>query len=615
MDLLQDYITNLKDKQPDYKDLARILERVGMVFIAAPEISASYSQTPEIVRLDAYNGELYGTREEDGSITPFVFTRPVDAAEYAQKNRIQDPDGRITLVDWHWNEGLYRVLYRGSHGLILNEGMQGSYRLSRQGMAQVLAYMTFEEFFSQLALYVLTRAGEIYFSEEPGSVTACAFFDEDSALAGLPFFQLDDRETGVTQIPVARFVKKVLQREATSLVINPSFPDERIYNMRDIQYIAERLCIDPEHPDPEPSEVVPRDASLLSTLGSSVPEAFTPDDDMDLTHAINTILHAGHQGRAEFYRILEQLEAEAFDPDELKSSLRVLKAVESWIKIMWTGKSIIGKERDETASPRHIAAIELVQDLRKDLVSHAAKVSRYLARQDFAFNSEFVKYLIAAFCRYSFSREHYVRGMAAYGSQFGHESMSRRWQKLLPRCNEDAALAESYFIRFKDQAGVDSEYFEHLFQDTLILPGYFRTRAHDIGVILGKYRGKLTFWAAGFDEVESSHWREAGFDPQGAGYWQAYSFGSDEALEWIAMGFTDPAFAGDWKCRGIDLDRAVEWNELKFSPEEAFSWIRVDVDDPDQAAAWRKNNIPPSEAREWIRKGIRDPEETDSTKS
>ncbi len=320
--------------------------------------------------------------------------------------------------------------------------------------------------------------------------------------------------------------------------------------------------------------------------------------DRQTTHAITNYLFAGYQGRFTFLNILSQLNYPNFDVQLIGLAREALDQIAKWTDDLWRGEDLFSASWTTAQTFGSTKALEMLDALRPDLYSVSNEVVRiFNGGPDYINQIDDLKFLVAAFGRFSYSREHYIQGFIQFGQKFNAPEEIERYAGLVQSAKEDIKLSHMLLKELQDPSRIDANFANALVERCVGLPVVFRTHAHDINQLLGNYRGGFSFENADFEAEEAKGWSEAGFNAIVAGYWRANNFTSSEAHEWVKQGVSIPGAAFQWRMFGFTAQRVKPWADEKFPPALAMQWLQAGYE--------------ASEAKEFIEKGIADPSKVD----
>lgn len=316
--------------------------------------------------------------------------------------------------------------------------------------------------------------------------------------------------------------------------------------------------------------------------------------DIAFTHSFLNYLTAAYQGRFAALNILQQLAFHGLSTEEIGRTRAALEKVRRWVVELSNQACLFSSSWTTPETFEAQNAYKLLEDIKPELQQTAEAVLTILADAGTPDNPQAVKFLIAAYGRYAYSRDNYVKGSIDYAKHFGYTDMAEQFGEVHKASALDVETAHNFLNVYKARTQVNDAFFRALFDECLPLPAVFRTHTHDINLLLAPYKGGVSFEVLDFFGPEIMQWKSLNFDAANAGYWRAYGFGAEEAADWLQTGLQAPAAAFDWKSRGIGFQDAAPWVQNNFSANVAARWLNAGFN-CDQAV-------------HYINRGVNDPE-------
>ena len=301
----------------------------------------------------------------------------------------------------------------------------------------------------------------------------------------------------------------------------------------------------------------------------------TPDElaDLQLSHNILNYLLACYQGKFAWLNILSRLQFKKLPADEIPKTEKLFETLNRWISSLWEGVPIFSASWGEPESFESDRALALLADLLPELARLANTVKAILSNNsvDLGARQEEVKILIAAFGRYTYSQDNYVKGFVKFGELFNQPELAEQYRAHIPVLEEKVRLTHT-FLKILQQEKPLPDFYQSLKAVTVQLPGKLRMYCHDISQLSSVYKGDYTFQMAGIEEEEGRRWTEVGLTPQLAGYWRAYELTPEQSAQWRQIGISSS-------------ESAFAWASLEFTPESCLRWA--------------SRNFPPAVAKQW----------------
>ena len=317
------------------------------------------------------------------------------------------------------------------------------------------------------------------------------------------------------------------------------------------------------------------------------------DKDLVASHGVVNYLNAGYQGAFASLNMLSRLKAKSFREDELTYIRQALEKVTGWVNDLWKGNSLFcdSWSRPETFPAQK--ALSVLNDLRPDLSQTRDNIIAILQNPHWPSDPESVKYLVAAFGRYVYSRDNYIRGFVEFGKVFNQPNMVAGYSELLAGASEEVKTAHEFLNNLNKSEQQSQQFYEALYYQAIRLPAIFATHLHDIAQLIAKYSEPLTFRSIGLDDITAGEWQQNGMGPEAAGYWIAHEIEPGEAANWLGAGLTDAAIVSEWRLLGFNPQTAPIWYHSNFPAVVA--------------AAWASAGFNPSKALELMEKGYDHP--------
>jgi hypothetical protein len=293
--------------------------------------------------------------------------------------------------------------------------------------------------------------------------------------------------------------------------------------------------------------------------------------DLITSHGLLNYLHASYQGRWAFLNALDQIGSASFGELEIVATREVLEKVNVWLSDLYRGSPIISATWTQPETFDAIKAVDYLRATKKEIAHLSQVISQVLGTNAVAVGSEEAKLLTAAFARYAYARDSYIRGFLEYGQAANNPDMLRIYEPFLVGSGEDLQVAHFLLHGFTARER-DPDHHSILLYRAQIVPGIFRTHAHDMNQILATFSGGFSFMSADFTSTEASAWNQSGFGPVAAGYWRAYDFLPADAAEWSATGVTEAGAAVEWRKHGFTASDVQHWVALGFPPLIARRW-------------------------------------------
>lgn len=316
------------------------------------------------------------------------------------------------------------------------------------------------------------------------------------------------------------------------------------------------------------------------------------EQDIQASFALLNYLNASCQGHFAALNVLSQLRFPNLSEEEVTFVRDALTKIARWTEELWQHQPLISARWTTPETFDAIHAVELLEAEKGDLGAYVSASHRALSLE-LAQEPEAPKVLIAAFARYIYSRDNYIRGFIRYGEATGKREVVEVYRDLLERSSEELQFSQLLLTTFRDAPSVDGRFFHELAFRCRLLPMAFASHIHDINQLLAQFRGGVSFRTLDFSEQEEQEWLPSGLPPVAAGYWRAHLFSPQEAAQWASLGVTDAPTAFTWREHGFTAPVAIEWLRAGFAPGVAQRWAQAHYE--------------PEDAREYLEQGITDP--------
>lgn len=301
----------------------------------------------------------------------------------------------------------------------------------------------------------------------------------------------------------------------------------------------------------------------------------TPDElaDLQLTHSITNYLLACYQGKFAWLNILSRLQFKKLPPEEVGKTEKLFETLNKWINSLWDGTPLFSAAWSEPDSFEADRALSLLMDLVPELSKLAQMIKTILSNTevDLSARQEEVKILIAAFGRYAYSQDNYVKGFVKFGEIFNQPDIANQYRAYIPTLEEKVKLTHTFLKIFQNEKP-QADFYQSLRAVTTSLPGKFRMYCHDISQLAAVYKGEYTFEMGGIDTAEGQRWMNAGLGPQLAGYWRAYDITPEQSVAWRQIGINTSESAFAWSSLGFTPESCLRWASRNFPPSVAKQW-------------------------------------------
>lgn len=315
-------------------------------------------------------------------------------------------------------------------------------------------------------------------------------------------------------------------------------------------------------------------------------------NDFVLSHSIINYLQSSYQGVAAALNVQNQLNWSNFNPEQLTTIKERVVKIRSWWDDLWQGNALVSAtwERPQTFDANK--AFEWLAELRPNLEWFATNVHSAINRRPFGAEQNEIKFLVAAFARYAYARDNYVRGLIELGNRVGNTGIAEEYTGILDEAREELSVIHSLLSTFKE--GQQSEAFlESLINECIKLPGVFLTHVHDLNQLLTVLNPKsLTFESLGYSPEQVKLWKKLKMTPVAAGYWVAHGIAPQEIPGWHQLGMSSAADASAWAARGFNPRTALPWLQAGFTAHLALLWAQGGAS-PEQAQKLASEGSPP----------------------
>ncbi len=319
------------------------------------------------------------------------------------------------------------------------------------------------------------------------------------------------------------------------------------------------------------------------------------EQDLNLSHAILNYLTATYQGRFAALNILQQLKYEGISSQEIERTRSILEKTRRWTDDLWNQIALFSTEWTQAETFDAQACLKYTEEIHEELLIVANETAAYLGDAGTPQKPPQIKYLIAAYGRFAYSRDNYIRGFIELGKRLNKPDVLQYYSSLQGGTKQDVDTAHAMLNAYKDPTQATEGFFASLFQECVALPGVLRTHAHDISLLVAQFYGGVSFERLGFTMSDALEWQGQSFAPAQAGYWRAYSLTPAESVRWVQAGVQSPALAFEWKLLAIE-------------PQDAQRWIQGGVPAA-VARRWIDAGYPPDRALDMMARGVKFPPE------
>jgi len=280
----------------------------------------------------------------------------------------------------------------------------------------------------------------------------------------------------------------------------------------------------------------------------------------DLSHAVLRALAGGFEGKLAALHLQADLDGRPPTPEEVNVLKAVLGELRQWRARLERGRPLLGREGRSHPSPDAPLALELIDELRADLLEAVPAAADALAAGDRAT-------LACLLVRTAHGREVALRADAAWAGRAAGQAEAARKRQALAAAEKETSAVHRLVQRLRD-GSLDAEGEAELCEHASTVPGELQSRIHELHVLIGRRRGGPSFRLCGVEGPEVAAWESFGLDPEAAGYWRAFGFAPDAAYAWREAGF-EPELAAAWAARGFPLEEAVDWHNAGYAPGAA----------------------------------------------
>ena len=295
--------------------------------------------------------------------------------------------------------------------------------------------------------------------------------------------------------------------------------------------------------------------------------------DIEVTHNILNYLNACYQGHFACLNMLSQLGYQKFNPDDLTVCQENITFVERLLGQLHQGLPVFSMvwKIPQTADSKE--TLSRVSKLRLELKEISDEIEKLLMEPTLLNENENVKLLIANYTRFAYTNEHYIKGFVDYGKSFTMPEVVASYEGLLDQAEQNISAAHLFFDVFTSEEGAPDVFYTSLFEESLFLPGMFRTNVHDLSKFLYIYKTPLTFEQLEIPPEISEEWKVIKVDPDLAGYWNAFQFAASDMIDWVQAGIRQPRQAWFWNCLHFTPESAAPWIRQGFTPPLAREWL------------------------------------------
>lgn len=309
-----------------------------------------------------------------------------------------------------------------------------------------------------------------------------------------------------------------------------------------------------------------------------------PREKRDVFHACLNVLLANADGRLAYLRFLDacldigSYAEEIAETEEYRSELIQLE------EKLWGG---------ECLDLRHSQGQATTQEQRQILnyleeVMHGTRERAYITEQlltfaDLAEKRETLCLLAALFVFQTTLRMSYLDGLLRL-SRFSHfPDAVLWWEEQVAQARQSVKRSDEFTAPLQEGRLLDESFCYALRESCVLLPAIFRCQLQDIHQIYKMLSRPSPCAEYEPADEDAKKWEGSGIARENVGYWRAYGMELDEAVQWIARGFSEPGIAGPWKYRGFEPDEAEEWVEAGYHPKQAAFFRSAGCEFPEEA--------------------------------
>lgn len=297
--------------------------------------------------------------------------------------------------------------------------------------------------------------------------------------------------------------------------------------------------------------------------------------DLDISHNVLNYLNASFQGYFASLNVLSQLGYQAFNPDEVEKCQKNIEFVEKLLGQLAQGIPVFSMvwKIPQTADAKE--ALSKVAQL-KSLLQHTANhIEKLLIDTELLEDQENMKYLISSYSWFAYTNENYIKGYVEFGKNFTIPEIVSSYEALLPQAEQNLKAAHLFFDIYSGEEEIPQVFFKSIFEESLFLPGMFRTNIHDLNKFLALYKQPFSFEQTDIPPAEAEEWRVINVDPTLAGYWHAFGYTANDMVDWMQNGITVPRQAWFWSCLQFDPQTSRDWIQFGFAPPLAREWANA----------------------------------------
>lgn len=297
--------------------------------------------------------------------------------------------------------------------------------------------------------------------------------------------------------------------------------------------------------------------------------------EIGLYHGFLNSLYAYLQGYYARLNLQKQLGASRIDESYIGDTTKALDALGELYRGLWDGKVY---DLTDPSPPSEVHILFSIYDAALYSYERAPEHLAYLIT---AVPGDYDRRDAVELCSFlaeqAYARDHFIKGLIAYGEHFKIEEVADRWRQQMFSVQNEIRDVMTYFNLLKDETRDLHEIMPLLQDEAWLLPGILMTKAVDLRHLNSKRVDSFGFEDLDIPVDEVQEWESHGFSPLGAGYWRAFGFTPVLALTWLEAGFSEPGHAGNYYLRGIDLVEASQWASRGIAGSDAAKLMRTGV--------------------------------------
>lgn len=268
--------------------------------------------------------------------------------------------------------------------------------------------------------------------------------------------------------------------------------------------------------------------------------------------------------------MLSALGYHEFNPEHLTKVEANLEKVEKWLDDLSKELPIFSIQWSTPQTVESKDAINLLGEVRQDLLKLSGKVKKVLLREQLADSPDDIRFLISSLGYHGYSKEHLLRGILEFAHQRQDQNLFNQFAPAQAEVIRGLEGVHVLYTIFTEESEPKPIFYKSLAEEAALLPGAFRSYAHEALLFQTSYKPDFSFADTDIPSADVPAWQAVPLSAHLAGFWHAYHITAAHASEWIKTGISQPQEAWFWSHLGFTSPlEAIAWRSKGFTPPAA----------------------------------------------